>query len=86
MTDTTKDGENTRQETSEITAQSECNGLLCCPECGFPPDKYCTIDVVRAREPHDKNCVTAKCNYCGLTITIFTNKNPKIIRKYWNYR
>jgi hypothetical protein len=28
MTDTTKDGENTRRKVSEDTAQSECNGGL----------------------------------------------------------
>lgn len=34
MTDTTKDAGNTSLETNTTTAQSECNGLLCCPDCG----------------------------------------------------
>ena len=34
MVDTTNDAGSTIIETSTDTAQSECNGLLCCPDCG----------------------------------------------------
>jgi hypothetical protein len=41
MTDTTKDGEDTRQKATEDTAQSACNDRLC----GGIDTKYCIIIV-----------------------------------------
>ncbi len=57
-----------------------------CPECNAEPSEFCQIDYVRAREPHDKNIVTAKCLKCGYSITVATAKNPQIIRSLWNTR
>jgi len=73
-------------EDATDTAQSACNGLLCCPDCKSPAEESCVIHTSKRREPHEKNHAFVECKKCGYSIGLSTGGSVILIRKLWNTR
>lgn len=74
-----------KHQTAEVSP-SKSSDLLCCPECGKDAKDCCIANQTKAREPHEKNRGSMRCNNCGYTVTVQTRRSPVVVRKLWNIR